>query len=98
MDGEYRIVPITPTAEMLDALAEACFVDGKQLRPAKEVWEAALKAAPKHDETVGEDLRIVSAKRLKILEEAEEMLDALKGGGVDNWCGYDDAMESLGDD
>ncbi|WP_444910284.1 hypothetical protein [Microbulbifer sp. TRSA005] len=97
MDGEWRLVPIKLTAEMENAVAEACFVDGA-VRPPKDIWEAVLMAAPNHDETVGEDLCIVPAKRLKRLEEAEEMLDALKGGGVDNWCGYDDAMQSLGND
>ena len=34
-------------------------------------------------------------ERIAELEEREAKLDALEGAGVDNWCGYDDAMEFL---
>lgn len=38
------------------------------------------------------DLRI-SGKRLKDLQRAEARLQALEAAGVDNWDGYDDALE-----
>ncbi|WP_226646336.1 hypothetical protein [Microbulbifer variabilis] len=97
MDGEWKLLPIKLTAKMENAVAEACFVDGA-VRPPKEIWEAVLLAAPNHDETVEEDLRIVPAKRLNRLEEAEDMLCALQAAGVDNWSGYDFAMECLRND
>ena len=38
----------------------------------------------------------ISEERLKELEDAEAKLIALEAAGVDNWQGYDDAMEILG--
>jgi hypothetical protein len=32
------------------------------------------------------------------LRKRERILDALEGGGVDNWVGYDDAMEYVDDE
>ena len=32
-------------------------------------------------------------KRIEELEDAEDKLDALEKAGVDNWQGYDNAME-----
>ena len=37
----------------------------------------------------------ISVERLKELEEAEEKLNALEIGGVDNWDGYDFALEEI---
>lgn len=35
----------------------------------------------------------ISKKRLKELERAEDKLNALEAGGVDNWENYDDSLE-----
>ena len=35
---------------------------------------------------------------LKVLQERNDKLDALEGAGVDNWEGYGDAMQALGDE
>lgn len=35
----------------------------------------------------------VTYRRLKQLERREAKIDALEAGGVDNWEGYDDALE-----
>lgn len=32
---------------------------------------------------------------IKRLDKREMKLDALEAAGVDNWCGYEDAMEIL---
>lgn len=40
---------------------------------------------------------LVSPKRHRELLEAEAKLSALECAGVDNWCGYDEAMEWLED-
>ncbi len=37
----------------------------------------------------------ITDERLKELEDAEEKLNALEVGGVDNWDGYDFAMEPI---
>lgn len=37
----------------------------------------------------------ITDERLKELEDAEEKLNALEIGGVDNWDGYDFAMEPI---
>lgn len=37
----------------------------------------------------------ISAARMKELLRAEAKLSALEAGGVDNWCGYDDALSDL---
>lgn len=37
----------------------------------------------------------ISQERLDELVAAESKLWALEAQGVDNWCGYDDAMERL---
>jgi hypothetical protein len=38
---------------------------------------------------------MIDSKRLKDLEEFETRLEALEAAGVDNWCGYGEAMEFL---
>jgi hypothetical protein len=38
---------------------------------------------------------VITDERLKELERAERMLNALEVGGVDNWDGYDFAMEEI---
>lgn len=43
------------------------------------------------------DFVTITTERLKELEEAERKLQALEACGVDNWCGYDDAMEMMGE-
>ena len=40
----------------------------------------------------------ISAKRYFELLIAEDELKALRGGGVDNWDGYDDTLEYLSTD
>jgi len=42
-----------------------------------------------------EECRIISKKRFDELIEAEAMLEALYAAGVDNWSGYDEAMNIL---
>jgi hypothetical protein len=37
----------------------------------------------------------IEESELKVLRESQRVLDALRGAGVDNWEGFDDAMESL---
>lgn len=37
----------------------------------------------------------LTAERIKELERAELKLNALEAGGVDNWEGYDFAMEAI---
>lgn len=37
----------------------------------------------------------ISAERYEALIKAEEKLEALEGAGVDNWEGYDIAMEFM---
>ena len=37
----------------------------------------------------------LNCAEMKRLEEREAKLDALEMTGVDNWCGYDDAMAEL---
>jgi len=37
----------------------------------------------------------ITKKYYEELVEAQAKLDALEGAGVDNWEGYDDAMERL---
>jgi hypothetical protein len=37
----------------------------------------------------------ITAERIKELERAEAKLNALEAGGVDNWEGYDFAMEAI---
>lgn len=37
----------------------------------------------------------ITEERLKQLEQAERKLSALEAGGVDNWGGYDFALEEL---
>lgn len=37
----------------------------------------------------------ITAERLEELEEAEKRLAALDAAGVDNWSGYDHAMDIL---
>ena len=37
----------------------------------------------------------IEESELKALRESQRILFALQGAGVDNWEGYDDAMESL---
>ncbi len=43
----------------------------------------------------GTDMKELSESRIKILLEREEMLNALEGAGVDNWDGYDYALEAI---
>lgn len=38
---------------------------------------------------------VIDELRLKELEAAERKLNALEAGGVDNWHGYDFALESI---
>lgn len=40
----------------------------------------------------------ISEERLAELLEAEKILQALQGAGVDNWAGYDYAMEAIEED
>lgn len=37
----------------------------------------------------------LTAERIRELEKAERKLEALENGGVDNWEGYDFAMEAI---
>jgi hypothetical protein len=37
----------------------------------------------------------ITTERLRQLEEAEAKLEALEAAGVDNWDGYDDALEPI---
>jgi hypothetical protein len=39
----------------------------------------------------------IPKKEYEELLEDQKMLDALKGAGVDNWEGYDDALDTLED-
>jgi len=39
----------------------------------------------------------ISKDRLVELEEKEKLLSALQGAGVDNWDGYEDALDALED-
>lgn len=36
---------------------------------------------------------IIDGKSFRRMRDAEDMLEALKGAGVDNWVGYEDALE-----
>lgn len=42
-----------------------------------------------------DELVVIPKAEYEGLLEASNKLDALEGHGVDNWCGYDDAMSSL---
>lgn len=44
-----------------------------------------------------EETIIISIKEYEELLEAQKMLDALEGAGVDNWEGYSEAMKLLED-
>lgn len=46
-------------------------------------------------ENAAEDMIAITVKRHNELLEAEKMLLALEGAGVDNWDGYGEAMETL---
>jgi len=52
------------------------------------------KKEPTQGEYIKEidDIVTINIERLKDLEDSEAMLLALESYGVDNWCGYDDAM------
>jgi hypothetical protein len=41
------------------------------------------------------DMAMITNERLQELLKAEMKLIALEAAGVDNWCGWDDAMEIL---
>lgn len=41
------------------------------------------------------DMTMITSERLRELLDAEAKLIALEAAGVDNWCGYGDAMEIL---
>lgn len=49
------------------------------------------------DKAIDDLLLLVAKKnkRIKELEESEKMLRALEAAGVDNWQGYELALESL---
>ena len=49
-------------------------------------------------ETTEEPMSRSTLKEYESLLEDQKMLNALDGAGVDNWQGYDDAMELLEDD
>lgn len=36
----------------------------------------------------------ITTERLKELEDAEKTLISIQNAGVDNWCGYEDAIEA----
>ncbi len=40
----------------------------------------------------------IEESELTDLKEAARKLDALEAAGVDNWSGYEDAMEMMSDD
>lgn len=42
--------------------------------------------------------RVISKEEYDELVESDRKLNALENWGVDNWCGYDDAMSSLNDE
>ncbi|QFG06670.1 host RecBCD nuclease inhibitor [Proteus phage Myduc] len=37
----------------------------------------------------------ITKERYEELLQAEDKLNALECAGVDNWCGYDEAMDAL---
>ena len=41
---------------------------------------------------------VITEERLLALLQAEDTLQSLEGAGVDNWCGYDHAYESMDTD
>ena len=41
----------------------------------------------------GLEIIVITNKEYENLLERDNMLSALEGAGVDNWCGYDDAMD-----
>ena len=53
---------------------------------------AALKSAREVEQP---DTVTISRKEYEALQAARDKLDALEAAGVDNWSGYDDAMEHL---
>lgn len=40
-----------------------------------------------------EEMITITRKEYESLKDAQDLLECLKGAGVDNWCGYDDAIE-----
>lgn len=47
------------------------------------------------ENTIPEEMVTITAKEYAWLQKCEEKLLALEGAGVDNWSGYDYAMEYL---
>lgn len=47
---------------------------------------------------MSEETVTITKKEYDELCASQKILDALEAGGVDNWEGYDDAMEALDDE
>lgn len=47
---------------------------------------------------MAEDIVTISIEEYNTLVEDSNLLNALRRAGVDNWDGWDDAMELLGED
>ena len=60
--------------------------------------ETNVKHTVDYSSGIMKNVVTMSLERYRILVEAEETLLALEAWGVDNWSGYDDAMDLLGDD
>lgn len=52
---------------------------------------------PEQKEPAGDARVEITVAELQELRDAQLKLDALEGAGVDNWEGYDDAMDLLED-
>lgn len=46
----------------------------------------------------GKDMVTIPASKLRELQQAAKVLEALYAGGVDNWEWYGEALESMEDD
>ncbi|WP_438455359.1 hypothetical protein [Vreelandella venusta] len=87
-EAEKRKPEPQPEPDPLPAAAEHKPLDTSRLSAAADNFQRGSQVkAP--------DQVTISRKEYDQLLAAQAMLDALKAAGVDNWSGYDDAMEML---
>ena len=78
--------------------AKTAEIEMKRLKSLVSAYEKITRAFEEHyfsklDSTSPEDPRIIAAERYQELVDTEHKFQTLQSFGVDNWCGYADAME-----
>jgi len=93
----FRIADDIGDKPWLTLEADGSLICDPDLKPdaAAKLFLSSLKEQWKLNESIPGHGTRISNERYEALLEAEATLNALRAAGVDNWPGYEDAMQEL---